>query len=348
MKILLFIFLFIPTFVFANYIDTYSCGNCNENDMKALAKAKAPPLKCYFTNPPGTIPTPIDQVCEPTYRTIIVANSIDRMAFKYKVESIPGTYSNTIVKLNDITISPLENELLQEWYSIDNEFRSLGNYTFTHQPTYSSYTTFDKLTTSNYASPECADHPSSYMSNSRKQLELYKDMSSVIQADMGSQSWNEYTTDTSVTGGGITFGKGSVGFNITLTHKDKKVFAHNIWDANNYFSFEASYVGHYELNGQSTLQLAFTLQKSASAVDGMTLEAWYLPRNDFSNIPISNCMREYIDDIAQSSQVIPSGSPGGSTGGSTGGATCIKKTIAYGCTPWSCGEQVFLTLTACD
>ncbi len=343
----------------AQFTDTYSCDRCDEAGAIALARSKAPALNCSLNTAPGQIPTIEDQICTATQKTLIVANPQTRLAFKFNVHSEPDGAYQQMVTVNPVALNPVEQELLATFYNLHQEFGQAVQ-SFSSQDQSSSLANWESISAFKpvqeqaftASSAACESHPSSYLANARKQEELAKTMAAQIMRDMNGQTWESYTTSTRVNGGGLNVSKDGFGLSISLQHNINKFYVHKVWDENNMFTFEATYQGISDHNGQKTLKLNFEIQKGTSSIDGMQLAHWFGPRIDLKNVPISNCMVEYIKSIEQYSSVIggsgptpPGRQPGGSAGA---GGLCNHNVTAYACTPWSCREQTFITLRPCS
>jgi hypothetical protein len=202
------------------------------------------------------------------------------------------------------------------------------------------------------SSAACESHPSSYLASASKQDELARNMAAQIMRDMNGQSWDSYTTSSRVNDGSFEVSKDGSSLNISLQHNNNKFYVHKVWDETNMFTFEATYQGVNVRNGKKTLNINFEIQKGTSRIDGMQLAHWFGPRIDLKNETISNCMVEYIKSIEKNSSVIGGSGPtppGGQPGGSGGdGGLCNHNVTAYACTPWSCREQIFITVRPCS
>ncbi|MDP5212312.1 hypothetical protein ORJ66_04560 [Pseudoalteromonas tunicata] len=339
-------------------IKVYSCDECSLQSMDVLARSKAKPLQCYFNNDPGSIPGVNEQECFTTSVTLIVANPISKNAKKYQVKSIPNGHLEKIIRVEIIALSSAEHTLLSRFYDVDQEFREnisnttlSGSYSLNQSPkeSYDFERFMSNLGLQSQVDSNCQNHPAASLKSARAQDVLYKKMSRELLSNMNGQSWKEYTTSTNLTGGGIQFGAGALGLSISMEHNTQKIYIRNKWDDYNKFIFEVSYRGIHNENGEKELELVFFIDKDASLIDGRSLTSWFLPRNDFRNEPISECMVQYIESITESST--PLGAIGGSNPGSGSGNAggCIEAALVttHGCTPWSCNKQTFYVVRAC-
>ncbi|MCF7516366.1 hypothetical protein L3V43_22465 [Pseudoalteromonas sp. L23] len=341
----------------AAVVDTFSCDTCTEQQAINLARSKAPPLHCYWNNEPGTIPGVDDQVCDGSAKTFIIANPVARQSYKFRVQSIPNGHLEKIVRVNNLTLSNDEITMLNKFYELDSEFYSVSNFSIPGQDLNqnSGFTTRESLET--LIGPmrltdgdQCAGHPSKYLKSTRAQEQLYNQLAAKVYADMNGQNWSDYTTETRLAGGGINLElRRGLGLNISLSHNKRQVHANTVWDENNRLVFDVTYKGQYTIGTQNKLLLDFKVARGVSRIDGLSLEYWSLKKVDLTKEPnVSECMKEYIDSIAEKSVTVPGRPPGDyDPPGGDPSRLCTKRVTAYSCTPWSCLRQEFLVPNQC-
>ncbi len=200
-------------------------------------------------------------------------------------------------------------------------------------------------------SAECDSHPASYLNSGAKQRELEKTIRAQILANMADKTWKSYSSNHA--GNTINLTKGNSGISIYFTQDSNKFYVHKDFDVDNVFIFEASIRGHYDVvSGEKRLQLELSLDKEASLIDGFRLSYLFGERVGLKNTTLSTCMAEYIKSIELSSDIIggrgptpPGRQPGGSAGA---GGLCDHSVRTSACTPWSCREQIFITVRPCN
>ncbi len=341
----------------AQLIDTYACERCDEASAITLAKSKAPALNCSLNTAPGQIPTIEDQICTATQKTLIVANPQTRLAFKFNVHSEPDGAYQQMVTVNPVALSPVEQELLATFYNLHQEFsQAVQQFSSLNQSSSAfnsqNLTTFTEEKQQFYSTTaaECDSHPTSYLTSTMKQLNLENTMRAQILANMNGQTWKNYSASHSSNTVNLTSGRG--GLKLSFQNDGEKFYVRKVWDINNVFTFAASYEGDFDVNGTKSLEVVFSLNKELSRVDGIPLSYLLAENVGLKDTKLSNCMVEYIKSIQQYSSVIggsgptqPGRQPGGSAGA---GGLCNHNVKAYACTPWSCREQIFITLRPCN
>jgi hypothetical protein len=366
-RILGFTLLILPTIVFAKNTTVYSCDTCDSGKALNIARQKAPTLQCTWSNPPGTIPIPGDQICEGSSKQFIVANPITRQAYKFKVTSEAGHFNEMIVRSEYIALPNDEKSLLNTFYDIDAEFRANAavtinsgfNQSINAKVPKNLSESFDFAQYANSAADDCENHPTNYF-NPRKQKEVEDKMTRDIAKKIGSASWAEHWSNTDITGGGIQLGRDSLGLSVSFFHNAIGVFSHIIYgDSNNMLAFQVHYAGEYNVSGNRQLVLKFELIPQASYIDGINYGTLFTNNSntivDLSKIGASNCL---IDFIIENGEVIsgptlpgggqsPGSTPGGGTGGPSSGEICKVRYKSYGCSPWGCRVQVFVMNKPC-
>lgn len=181
-------------------------------------------------------------------------------------------------------------------------------------------------------------HPVDYL-RPKTRVAIHKNMIKVITARIGDTTWGNFNEDTNVIGHGVTIDLGGVAYQVSVSHNKQKVFSQIKWDNHNKLVFEVTYYGESKKNGKRNLRLGFKLQDSPSRIDGISVEH-LLPKKgntDLRNTVISNCLKDYIDEIATETIVHPPSSRG------PGGGMCLKEVST------TAGErpQNFLFLVPC-
>lgn len=320
--------------------DVYSCDHCDYESSKLVAAKHSVEPECVWDIPQDEFPVEGDErICATTNRILIVANPKLQQAFKFQVfNNGAETYTQ------DLSLSVTEQELLGRFYSIHQQFTALAKQPL--QPASSALSVGS--TNLPQAMASCDNHPVSYLSlRGKRQIE--KEMTSKISQMLGGQAWSDFFEDTDLSGGSLTLSRGSIGIEVQMQHNQQKVYALKTFgNDDNELHFEVNYGGNITIGGQQRLKLTFKMLPHSSFVDGIDFASIFRPdgnqsKLDFTKIPVSHCLLDYIKGSMISSQVI--GGPGSVSVGT--GSLCSKRVTTWSCTPWSCREEQFIVPDNC-
>lgn len=332
----------------AAFTEAKSCDTCNFSEAQKIATLYYDRPMCHVSNLNGNnaefgVTT---YQCDNTSKDIIIANPLSKVAYKFNVSTQQQSIYSTALNINanNVALSAAESAALEEFYQIDSSFRQgvkdAGTVLSSHadfSSTLSNKSNSDfglrhLATASN--SEECVDHPSHYLTSEGAQRTVKQEMRAQISSRLGNQSWNDFSTDTDITGGGIQIGKDSFGISLSLQHNKVGIFATRSYgNPANKLVFAVSYYGEVKTGGARDLNLGFDLVQSASLVDGIEIGTFMSGTAvDLSTTAVSNCLIQNLESINGATIEQSSGS-GGSTGsGPDGGSFGIPIIGGGGCT----------------
>ncbi|GAA0821026.1 hypothetical protein GCM10009111_27380 [Colwellia asteriadis] len=362
-KILFTTFILLSTQTLAKNLPLYSCDSCNSAKSVSLAKELAPPLQCHSNTKPGEITEIGDEVCYATNKILFIANPLTKQAYKYQVDSDTNGY-NKVITVHPLTISADEQELIDAFYKIDAQYRKAANTmvdvgvnaslsisTLSNQASATSDNHFFNLSNETASSDSCRSHPTNYFTP-RGEHKVEERLNAEIANKIGNADWTESWQDTTISGLGLTIGRGTFGIDVKFTKNTTGVFATMLYGSrHNLLNFEVTYHGDYYLDGVRNLNLSFKLLRGSSSIDGIRLKTLFPESGgslDLSHTGVTNCLLDYIESIAvkieynNPSSGQPGGTPGGGGGASGGFCTRTVHTRAGN------RNQVFIFASPCQ
>nr|WP_193987572.1 hypothetical protein [Lelliottia steviae] len=335
--------LFIANDAAAALTEAKACDTCDYSEALRIAKLYYERPNCEVRNlndgkPEFGVTT---YLCNTTSKEVIVANALQRVAFKFIITTEQQTqYSKAVkVKAIDTTLNSAEAAALDDFYEIDSEFRravnEAGTVTTNSTVTVHAGNWGDDSTRSTLASSDesCANHPSFYLTSIDARRSIKKEMHAQIATRLGKGSWNEFITDTQVKVSGIHIGKNSAGISLSLSHDKVGVYATRSYgNSSNKLVFKVSYGGESITNGKRDLNLKFTMDRGFSLVDGIEIGTFMSGINvTLTDTLVSNCLIENLESIEGATTQMSSPGGGGIGGIVTGlgGGTLIR---GGGCT----------------
>ncbi|WP_028109560.1 hypothetical protein [Ferrimonas futtsuensis] len=280
-------------------------------------------------------------VCDSTQKPIIVANPITRTAYKFHVRTF-GDSTDIKVSVSTSSVSSKEQALLEDFYSLDSDFREAINSLSSNKLNTSSILRKPYSATSADAGG-CDNHPVSYFKDQRSQSQVHQGLTRALEGQLGDSSWGDYFSETSFTGGGVTILKDGVGIQVSLQHNEVGSFMSQVYgnSLDNILVFEARYNGELNVSGTRHLNVSYKLMQGASFIDGIQVNLLFNGNTvDLSNTLISGCLRDFIDSQAKLNEE-GSGSSGGGDGSDSssgtgagiigGGGVCLEVKTANSC-----------------
>ncbi|WP_417349072.1 hypothetical protein [Ferrimonas sp.] len=280
-------------------------------------------------------------VCDSTQKPIIVANPITRTAYKFHVRT-SGDSTDIKVDISNANVSSKEQALLEDFYSLDSDFREAVDSLSYNKLNTSSILRKPYSATSTDAGG-CDNHPVSYFKDQRSQSQIHQGFTRALQDQLGNSSWKDYFTDTNFIGGGVTIQKDGVGIQISLEHNNERTYVSQVYgnSMDNVLVFEARYGGTVSTTSPSQLRVSYDLLEGVSFIDGIQVNLLFTGGTvNLTNTLISGCLQDFIDSLAATNEM-GSGSAGGGDGSDSssgtgagiigGGGVCLEVKTAYSC-----------------
>ncbi|GLP95445.1 hypothetical protein [Paraferrimonas sedimenticola] len=290
----------------AGLTDTYSCDTCDYNDAVNIAKQEYTPISCTMQNTNGGQPIfgVTTYACNTTYRTIIVANPLTETAHKFKVTATNyNPYTDAVnATTSNLSLTSVEQQALSEFYDIDADFRDeVPNFVIgTSNVTNPDVTYSTANVTSN-----CEDHPSHYFTSENAKRNIRAELIDSLVQRLGSQSWNQFYTDTKINGFGVDISGSGGGITLNWQYNQLEAFITKSYgNTSNKLVFKAVYKGESTIGGVRDLNIALRLEEGASLMDGIPVATLRGPTVDLTTTLVSACLIENIEKIAISDTVI--------------------------------------------
>ncbi|MCF2846836.1 hypothetical protein NH514_06555 [Pseudoalteromonas sp. ACER1] len=322
-------------------MEVYSCDTCDYEKASIIAKEHFKIPSCRWEAVPGG-QVEFGQslfICDTSSKDLIVANPIEKIAFKFNVRAtnISSTtpeygFTSTV---NDLSLTTSEKDLLNTFYTIDQDFRSaVSSSSYISSSVLQS--SFQQMYNTSNNEDNCNTHPTSYFESPRSQSEVHDELTNNLANELDGANWFDFFEDTDFSGGGLTLSKDGLGFQINLQHNEIGTFISKVYgSSNNLLNFEVKYSGEINIGGTRKLNLTYKLNRGASTIDGIRMNLLFSPVVDLTDVAISNCLSDFIEE---NSEIIDSGSGGGSGtpdegepgsgqtgGGSSIGGSCTRK-----------------------
>ncbi|MBF7075003.1 hypothetical protein ISG33_16500 [Glaciecola sp. MH2013] len=302
---------------------TYVCDNCDYDSALELAISRHEPIVCHTRGLDDGLLSQSSTIfdCNETSVDLIIANPIDRRAFKFSVSARQqSTFSPAYtINASDTPFLARESEALESFFDIDDDFRStveeIQTIAFTpkNSPLKGVYA-------SQYAQSDdvdCSEHASNILSNDPSFANQLKDtFSSRITGALGlKQAWENFTS-TAPVGDGVSIGTGGIGITVNFSTTERNYFVTRRNENGDKLVFQVSYRGDTKntrpigrsgrgrLTTERFLNLSYSFIPGASRIDGMPVSTIVRGIVDLTNLPISLCLSRKLDEILGDEVVI--------------------------------------------
>ena len=316
---------------YAQITQTLACDNCGYQDAIDLAQSLHQPPTCIESNREDgmLILGTTEFECFSHPKTLIVANSLTRDAYKFTVSTQQNSiYSSTYtVTVDNAVITPIEYEALDTFYNIDEHFKAAILEVMQAPVTNSivqSATPFYKpnaFLNNTTSSPEnCESHPANYLYSDDFQKDLKDSLVERISSKIGyRETWTQFTSTTQVVGGGLTISKDGIGIHVNQARNSEDYYVSQLYgDVDNILNFRvayhgSTYIGDYSVQyippadfdygPERVLNLSFEFLPGSSKIGGYTVTQF-----SHSSLNIegeeNNCLRQIIEQNQESQRLI--------------------------------------------
>lgn len=301
---------------------TLACDTCGYNEAVVIARQQHIPPNCVAAGlDEGNISLgETTFYCPATSAILIVANPVTRTSFKFKVRTEqPYSWGSAYdIIVENLALSSSEDKALHMFYDIDEDFRQTMALRASREFESGSFvmagTQSNISSTSSVDDPDCSDHAANILSNGHAyRNSLEEEFTNRITSQMGLQSWKDFTSRTTVTGGGLNLGTSGAGISVTFENIQTKYYLAKYWPNGDKLIFEVQYRGERREivnKGRARsitdryLDLVFKFDSPASRIDGTSVNRLMKPNNDFSDISISVCLSKQLDELLEEVRVI--------------------------------------------
>ncbi|MCF2899998.1 MULTISPECIES: hypothetical protein [unclassified Pseudoalteromonas] len=293
-------------------IEVYSCNTCNYEKAKTIAKEHLAQPDCQWepsSNERLNLSQPILK-CDTSSKNLIIANPLDKRAFKFNVKATNNSSTpqekEIISTIESLSLTTSEKDLLKAFYNIDRGFRTAVSK--------SSYIISSKIqsplelkSTSSNNEDSCASHPISYFGNQQYQANLHEDLTKLIEKELFDANWFDNFKVSDVTESVLKLSKGDFGFQISLQHNEIGSYISKVYgSSDNLLNFEVKYNGEFNIGGTRKLNLTYKLNRGASTIDGIRMNLLFSPVVDLTDVAISNCLSDFIEENSKVIETIDS------------------------------------------
>lgn len=312
---------------YAALTETKSCDTCDFSDARQLAESYYEVPHCQASNlVDGNVELGTTTFeCPTTSKEIIIANAINRKAFKFVViaEQIDQYVTALSISSSQVNMTSDESAAINEFYEIDASFRQAVQLTGTvssfssdaYFPPKNFKSSAVSSATSSSSSDNCINHPSIYLTSEGARRTIHNEMASQIADRLGNDTWSNIASDTKVNGIGLSLAVNGGGASVSFQHDQIEVFATRSYgNTSNKLVFRVFYDGEVTTDGQRDLNLIFQLRTGSSRVDGIPLSTFMGGSVDLTTTLVSNCLLENLQNVAGAEIEVSGGSGAGGSG----------------------------------
>lgn len=290
-------------------ITAFACKNCSFEDAKNIAIQNAPENNCsIYEN--GSIAT----YCEPVTETILVPVHVTEDVYKFFVTtSIDSRNRPKVSVYSGFAISTIESALMTKYLDFYKDFEAAVNsasISTEELPPLPEFTSGNKSFFLSSSNDNCSSHPTKYFKGINDKREIRSNLASRITASIRGSSAAEYENEPLVSGLSIDMGIDGVGASISSHYVKNDLIVTRGNSFNNRLAFTVSLYTDPTKGNQPLFSLS--LHRGLTKIDGFRYSEIFGGDNiDMTNVQMTNCLREFLQ---QGEQVDESTMTGGGDG----------------------------------